>query len=402
MLTDDQLSLVSAAVDRELTPAQVGTFRTLVQTSPEAAQLFRQFTEQSARLSKLPRRAAPPDLRSAVLARIDPPAVRPAESRLLVRWLPYAMAASALAAVTAGAWLATRPAAGPAFVEVVTPPEPKSSEVTRPAPQPEQPAIPPVVPPQPSSEIAPVPKVVINTPPPKPLVRRGTSIPEPDEPAPNLHGAPVFTPPPLAQVDAQLPFLAALADLEMPDPQSKLIAELGRDGPFRLDLFVRDPLRGVQALLAVAKQAGLTAAVDPVARDRIARKQPTQAFAVYTDSLSADETAKLLAALAAFDRRPDQGLYGQAHLVPMRDADRKDVRELLGADPDAPRRPRDKAADALKVKAGEKTGILVVYLPATLRANPMTSKEVRDYLARRDDRKPGAVSLLLTVRAAMP
>jgi hypothetical protein len=389
MLSDDQFSLVSAAVDRELTPAQAGTFRTLLQTSPEAGRLFRDLSEQSDRLRKLPRRPAPPGVRAAVLARIDPPAVRRSPASRVGGWLPVAVAASALAAVTG--WLATRPGPGPDVVEAA--PRPQTPEVS-PEPKPASPVVVPAPAPTPTP-----PPTVVAADPPKPTPQKSVAVPRS---APDLRGAPPFTPPPLAQVEARLPLLTAVADLDQPETQTRLVADLGRDGPVRLDLFARDPHRGAESLLAVAKLAGVALAVDPAARDRMKRKLPTTAYAVYTDSLTGNEVAKLAATLAEFDRRPDQGLFGQAHLVPMRDADRKDVRELLGADPDAPRRPRDKAADATKVKPGEKTGVMVVYLPPALRANPLASKDVRDYLAKRDDRKPGAVSLLVTVRGTAP
>ena len=412
MLTDFNRRLLTAAIDGELTPAEDAAFRRLMTESAPARVYYQQLVTHSYRLKGMPRVSAPSGLHRAVLARVASaaPASAARPSRVAL-WLPVAVAASAMLVVSTGAlWIVGHIANAP--------------EVARRTPRPSTPG--PVVPdspPTPDAEksgtpdAAPAPLTPHRAP--EELASREPREPRPPAPEvpagpPDLIGAALLNaPPPLERVEIRLPFLAAATDLDRPDVLARLADEFGHDAAYRLDLFTPDAHRGADAFLAAAKQVGLTVAVDAVAHERMKRKLPT-AWAVYTDALTPDDIGTLAAALAPHGRAPDKPAFGAVHLFPARDAERRELRELLGTEPASFKRAKpapqpgkpiaagtaDQIAAALaKSKTGDnKPGVLLTLLPAAGRANPQASREVREFLSRRDDRKPGAVALLVVIR----
>lgn len=409
MLDDDELKLVTAAVDGELTATQDAAFRRLLSESMDAARLYQQLTAQSTRLKRLPRVAAPFDVADAVANRLEPIVQVP--TRVLHaqsgwNWQFLALAASALFAVSAGGyWFVTRPSGAPTESRLAKADAPKrvpKREGRKPsdaadagiATAEETPA-------QPNGGSRPA-EVASIGPEPAPAPRL---VPQ------DLIGAALLNAPaPLERVEARLPFLAAVAELDQPDVQGRLSEELGRDSAYRLDLFAQDPLRGIEALQAATREMGVAVVVDAATQERINNKQPA-AWAVYSEALSAEDIAKLAAALAAAERAADSPRFGAAHLVPARDAEKRDVRDLLGIELGSTKSAGagksiasgtvDQVTAAMnRERAAEKSAILLTYQPVSVRTNPSASKEIREYLSRRDGRKPGAVTLLVVVRPA--
>jgi hypothetical protein len=415
MLTEEQTRLIAAAVDGELSPAQDAAFRRLYAESAGVRDLYLQLLAHSNRLKQLPRKSAPPDLPLVILGRVTPivaarQPVPPVGRR--VGWLPYAVAASAILAVSAASavWFAVRPA-GPQDEPRIA----QKSKSSRPVPKPAGRGPKPVENIDSSPEIAPPPKPVEPAPA-VVAVSRPEAAPAPRSHAPDLIGAALLnSPPPLERVDVRLPFLAGVVELDRPDVQTRLADELVRDPEFRLDLFASDPHRGAEALVVALKRAGVTVSIDAIAQERIKKKLPG-GWAVFTEALTAGDIGHIAATLAANDRGIERPVFGSAHFVPLRDSDRREIRDLLGADPGPWKRPKSPSGSApgkpitagtvdqitaalSKAKDGDKPALLLTFLPANGRTNPQASKEVREFLARQSDRKPGVVPLFITVRS---
>jgi hypothetical protein len=65
--------------------------------------------------------------------------------------------------------------------------------------------------------------------------------------------------------------------------------------------------------------------------------------------------------------------------------------------------PKPLSADTLNkvtsaVKKNDKPAIMLAYLPTQLRTPALQSKEVKDYLVRKGDRKPGTIAMLFVLR----
>jgi hypothetical protein len=413
MLTDTDRQLITAAVDGELSPTDTAAFRALLTRSAEAAALYEHLAADARRLAALPRAAAPASLAPAVVARIAAqPQAEPASPRVRfatrrVGWLPYVVAASLLLTVAAGSfWLSLRPAANQAdgYAEKRLPPvEPVQPSPARPVekfveqlPAPHAPT-----PPDTRLTVRPTPAVRVPEAAPSPRTVGGGDV--------------VFASPDsqeqLESVEIRLPFLANVADLDQKDVQKRVRAELKRAPAFRLDLFTRDVHLATSVFQAVAPSAGVTVTMDKFARERTRKKLPA-AWAIYTESLTADEIAQLLAKLAARSRAGKTPAFTIGHLVAAQAAEQKDLRDLLGVEVGLLKRPKpaagpksiaDGTADQLAaaLRKGGKSAILLTYLPVVGRTNPAASKEIRAFLERRGDRKPDAVPLLIVIRPAL-
>ena len=73
MLTDEQVTLITAAVDGELSPAETLRFRRLLDTSSEARTLYVRLKDDSTRLCNFPSTTPPKNLLVRVMARIAAP-----------------------------------------------------------------------------------------------------------------------------------------------------------------------------------------------------------------------------------------------------------------------------------------------------------------------------------------
>src|SRR5687767_6291540 len=117
MLPADQLELITAAVDGELSATEARAFRRLLDASPEARALYAKFQADSDRVRALPRATPPVDLQKKILARLATVTPRPLATpakprqpepsparRSVPAWVPVAVAASVLLCVTAGSF----------------------------------------------------------------------------------------------------------------------------------------------------------------------------------------------------------------------------------------------------------------------------------------------------------
>ncbi|OWK47259.1 anti-sigma factor family protein [Fimbriiglobus ruber] len=435
MLPDADRELIAAAVDAELTPAQEQSFRRLLSQSAEAVALFQQLQAHSRRLRALRRIPAPSSMQATVATRIRSlPKAVPAASRPIVvsapveqltpvsvpsrsarrvGWLPYAIAASALLAVTSGSfWFASRDSREAAeVVEVHRLPKVTEHNTDRAVAsakrttkqEPEVISTPRVAVAERPVETPSVVAVVEAAPSPRPYgigdVIGSGSFSDQQE---------------FSTVTVRLPLLVSIVDGDREDIRVKVLDNLSRDHAFRLDLFTRDPHRAAEVFQAAANAAGIKVVVDATAQERMAKKVPS-AWVVFVESLSAEDIAKLFAQLA-IQTRGDKSLpFGTAHLFPAKLTEQKELRELLGVDPGLWKRPKvapagsraissntvDQLTAALNKKdkqSPEKSAVLLTYLPVGGRVPPQMSKEVKQFLERREERKATTIPLMIVIR----
>lgn len=399
MLPDDVLHLLTAAADGELSPAERERVRLLLAESPSASALYLRLKADRKRLAALPHVLPPAGLHDRIMAALPPvaepaaPAARPGWGRKS-SWA--ALAASVAVVAGAAVVLAPRPAGSPEQATAQNPPA-KLRPGHKAAPAPEDaPPVPPVGPGDNQAAATPAP------PPPDRL----DGAPRPVER--DLSAFPPVRP--LAGFDlarVRVPLLAPLADLGREDVRQALAEALARDPAVRIDLFAKDPARGVELVQAAGKPVGLTVQTDAATQGWLKRRQGT-AYLVYTEALTPAEVRDLLVRLAADDGAAPGRVFDVLHLTGATVADAKDLKELVGADlGPAKRLPADPAplsagtGDQLAKtlaggKDGEKPAVVVTVAPA--RTAAATSAEARQFLQRRGDRRPAAVPVLLIVR----
>ncbi|MFO0801325.1 MAG: hypothetical protein U0804_27995 [Gemmataceae bacterium] len=417
MTPDDVLPLLTLAVDGELTPAEAEVVRALLTDSPSARATFRNLRADRQRLQQLTPVAPPADLHARIMARLpaQPPTpveiARPVSPPRRLSLVPVGLAASVLLALAGASFtfFVNRPYGGPgtqgASLAKANPK--RDSEWSNVLPRDSGPLtspIPPVVPiPEPvaaaveaqvSPELAPEPRAV---------VRDVLTFP------------PV---PPVGKLDlarVRVPFLATVAEFDREDVQQQFVSELGHDPAYRIDLFARDPARGVELFQAAAKGTGLNLLVDRTTAERVQRKQAA-AYLVYSDSLTAADLRDLLVRLANADAKAPSKTFDAVHTTAAVPADGRDLREVLGTDPGLWKRPMTSAepksvsSDTVnqltrnltdpKGKGGDRLAVVTTYAPREVRTVPGRSVEVRQFFERRGDRRPNAVPVLVVVRQA--
>ena len=418
MLPDDVLPLLTAAVDGELTPAEAATVRALLAGSPEARATYRKLRADCQRLRQLAPATPPADLHARIMARlparppVPPEIVRPTPLPRRGSLVPVGVAASVLLALSGGSFwfFVNQPHAGPGAnpAAVAHANRNRDADLARllprdTAPPPSAPAVA-----GPTADPGPV----------------AVEMPSPPElaPAPRAVTRDVLTFPPLPDVGklelarVRVPFLATVAEFDREDVQQQFVAELGHDPAFRIDLFARDPARGAELLQAAAKGVGLTVHADKLTAERVQRKQAA-AYLFYTDSLSATDLRDLLARLAEADAKTPQRTFDSVHATPATQADQRELREVLGTDPGLWKRPgvtagepksvssgtAERVAQALTDPAGKgggKSALLMTFAPNQVRTPPAVSRELRQFLDRRGDRRPTAVPVLVVIRQA--
>jgi hypothetical protein len=204
----------------------------------------------------------------------------------------------------------------------------------------------------------------------------------------------------------RVPFLVPVAELGREDTRQRLVVELGREADARVDLFVKDTVRGVDQFQAAAKAAGLNLHVDAAGLAQV-RQKNVKAVLVYTDALTAAELRDLFARFA-----PDAA-FDSLHVTPIDRADHAELQKVLGTDP-LPKKPAGEAAKGGSVSsntadhvartvgtpaaAAGKHAVLMPYYPPSLRVSPAMSRELKQFLDRRGDRKPGGVPVMIVIR----
>ena len=447
MLADDQLQLLTASIDGELTPAEARLLRRLLQSSQEAHDLHAHLQADRSLVRTLPQATPPADMVARILTRLPlvsrqsvgattpPPArLRPAaplsvpvsvtpprDARRSQRaaWAPLAIAASLLLAVTGGSfWFflqQEQPGRAPGSGETArtrqqlpATPEPNFKDILPPdeAPLPSTP-LPGNPPEHLAAESAPAltPQTRDVIPPPRPVFT-GNAFP------------PLAPIAPLAFVEIHLPFLATVNEFTRVDTRLRFVEEVGKEPAYRVDLFARDPAHAAEVFQVAAQAVGLGIQSDPLSQERIKRKQG-MAYLVYIECLTPLELGDLFTRLATEDQKNPQGVFGSIHAAPAIPADQKELKEILGIDPGLWKRPQPqppRQSESKSISAGTadqltrnltmppklptKSALLLTFAPTAYRSNPLTSREVQQFLNSRPERKPSVVPVLIVIRQA--
>ena len=156
--------------------------------------------------------------------------------------------------------------------------------------------------------------------------------------------------------------------------------------------------------------------VEALAQLRLQQKVKTN-YVFFTEVFSADEISKLFATLAREDKKAEARKDAQLEklvVMPLSATSQRTLAQLLGADPKTflpkakpaavldPEKPlSDDTAAALAKALAEKDKngphvIALSYNP--IRPNPVSSKEMREFLAARKERKRDAVPVMIVLR----
>lgn len=422
--------LLTAALDGELTVAEQKAVRRLLRESKPARTLFGQLKADAVRLRSLPRVAAPAELAENVLAVIGERAMRPTPlppipprpkfnwARLPI-WANVAAAAGVLLVITLGSYVYFA-ASDQFFAEHHGKAVAKRGQAKPPThPQPE-PAIPDPPPERRDRSPDPLPQ-------PDAVARRGTGGPEVGpEPRQVIEPGTLTSPPqempeiePFQPHKIRLSHLARLRDLpDDPDARKKLAAEMRKDELIRLDLFCQSAAKGYERVVAALKKRGITVVTDGYARDRISRHAPTELM-LFTEALTPDEVAQIMAALGAEDRA-GPGLFDTLVAAPFLGEDLVKLGRLLGVPNVTSKLPKAKGGVDVRTPLPEGTAqhvanslsglgtkasrsakpapmaVVVAYSPRN--AHPAASPEIRQFVERRGDRQPDTKPLMLVLK----
>ncbi|MGL6075344.1 MAG: hypothetical protein ACRC8S_14405 [Fimbriiglobus sp.] len=394
MLTDSQLELISLAVDGELSPSEEVAFRELLAESADAVRRYQSLRTMAESLAALKPKQAPASVEAKILAGIRKKKIRPKSlepQRTRPGWVPYAIAASTLLAVMAGSfWVATRPT--PEVTEYARQIQlPKITPTT----QPNQDLVSVARPAEVEREVIPAPREVVA------IAQSAELAPSPRSVnSTSVLGSGDFTPTAnITALDSRLPVLLPASELAKSDAPAKFLAEL-KSSPARLDLFTRDTGRGTETLLAAFKKANISVIQDPITVDRL-KKNPTLAFAVYTDSLNSQELAQLLKTLGTVNQDGDKPL-ATAHLSTLTETDSKDLSVLLGVEMNLtkPTKPATGTVAQLTTSLGKQNqaALLFTFLPQGLRGGYSPSAMVKNFAQLHKDRTASQQPLLIIIR----
>jgi hypothetical protein len=411
MLPDRDRQLLTAYVDGELTGRQQRHVARLLRRSPEARALLEQMQTDSRVLRGLPRPPLPRDfaepvVRTIVERRLGPVRRRSAPvPRVIPTWAGLAAAAAVLCVIglasyfyfatfqrrqpdTGGRLAQHQPTnllrtPGDHEKEKVVPAPPERPEVLTQRPKPEGPL-------QPSNQVAVQPKDQSGgkgkpAPPVKPK----------DEPVVTAPAMEMFE---LKAADVTAPLLLKIKELDQDGTRQKLLAELGKDSGFRLELPCRDGTRAFERLQGVLKANKVHLLIDQTAQDRLKKPNWKTNYVLFAENLTPDELARLLQAVGAEDKKaeakkPNDSQLDRLVVTRMTKRDHKELSDLLGIDPtQVPARPE---ATKPAAKPGEATALALAFNPVRPR---LGSTEIKKFLEGRKSARPGMIQVLLVLR----
>jgi hypothetical protein len=432
MLTSDELELLTAAVDGELTPRQRRQVARLLRSKPEARRVFSELRGDSRELQKMPAVPAPSGIHRVVVEAVarlpvpkakTPPA-RPQPRRLPV-WLGYAAAAAVLLAVGLMSFLLSlggREPYGPVAkkgTEKTDPGKGKLPEREVVVKKKEEPKPPPVV-----DEMPPV-RIVEGDNPDEP---EGMTPLPPEKPvrphAPVLASGEMEPVGRLERVELALPKVHVLHGLNLPAQDKALREQLGKAGAFRVELPARDATRGLERLRVALAGLKTNLVFDANALARSRKPAWRTDFAVYLEDVSPDALAEALRRVGQADRaaalKKASEMYLEGPLV-VRELtrwDQRDLKELFGVNlrvsrpgPKAPsvdiRKPLDEVTgkqvtDALEGRGvprpGSKAASSGRGIVLMLGSKAGKSAELKKFLETRGPARPGTIQVLLVLR----
>jgi hypothetical protein len=201
--------------------------------------------------------------------------------------------------------------------------------------------------------------------------------------------------------------------------RKKLTDEMRKDELIRLDLFCRSSPKALEIVLAALKARGIVGLTDAFASEQLKKKSPPEVM-IFTEVLTPEEVTQLLAALGSEDaKRSADGPTEFDALVaaPFLPADLTRLSRLLGVPNLEPKAPKGKVAvdirkplpegtasqlanSLAKLGSGapkaERVAVIISYTPAN--PTPAASREIKQFLDGRGDRRADAKPLMLVLR----
>jgi len=389
MLSKRLQELLSASVDGELTSRERESVDDLLRKSNEARQLFDQLKRDAQKLRSVRKVRLSSDYPSIILKHVADKRPTPARSQNpIARWMPVWANMVAAAAVILAVCGATT------LVVVWNEQQKKAELAQKDKGLYEKAATPQLIE---NPVVVKIPKNADDT----PQVEKVPSMPvelamdtrpkSPIKPE-NQSTAPAASPsnlptPPLTKVGApKLPSILAIKDLDQPAVREKLIESLKNETLVQIDLFCKDPIRAAEKMQAAFK--GQKVLVDGVAQECLKLKVAKMQFLCYTENLTADEIDRILQLLAAEERKTDAKQFDKAVVKPLVAAQ---LKPILGVEP-----KWLQGRSGASVRPYE--NIVLVLATGKVVSNPTTSKEVKQFVETRRDRKPGTVAVLISIR----
>jgi hypothetical protein len=425
MLSERVQELLSAAVDGQLSDRERRKLDKVLRESAEARDYLHRLRQDSKRLRNLPRKTLPAAFSSQVLQKLNPagrssvPAsVARTAQKYLPMWANLVAALAVMLALAVGTYLVVslseqQRARNTAEKEAkpAAPSVPLSSDLT--------PNI--VQTPNRKTDVTPD-----SLPMPRPEIADDfAAIPMPELPeAPELENKSALTVPfnpklELFKVEMpKLPPIVPIREFEQAAQRTLFVDAVKAEDAVHLDLFCKDANKSFERVLAILKSQGHRTLVEALAQYRLQARAKTN-YVVFADSISSDDVVRLFTAFSGEERKTDARLMEKVVVTGMSLADQKTLGALLGIDPKSfnvkpkvpttkldPQKPlTDNTAENLERMLAEKNGgpkngdrwmLALSYNP--VRPNPVLSREVREYLAARKERKAGTISMMLVIR----
>ncbi|HEY7314636.1 MAG TPA: hypothetical protein VH643_35130 [Gemmataceae bacterium] len=446
MLLDRYRQLLTAYVDGELSSRQRRYIARLLHRSAEARQLLQQLQEDAQALRHLPYPQLPVDLSASVLQTIAERRLTPGRRRIAKVSSPSVWSGPLASwAVAAGVLLVLGIASYLYFAASLThsdktdlaetsgdpslaAPDSHASPPTPVAPQEKPPAVvhekPSPAPERPSVVKQPE---VVKRPPEEPKKPSQDPRPTPPKEEPVLTDRmEMFQ---FSKVSDILPEVFKVRELDGDPVRKKLIAELGKDTNFRIELPCQNGTRAFQSVQSAAKTMSIGMVIEKGARERLKLKSRTN-YVVYIENLTAEEVAQFLRHVGAADtksagRKPAEAQFDRLVLLRMMPQDHKELSTLMGVDPTATEPstkglfgadPRKPLSDSTAVQVGqalagqgtprpqpgkpaakppEHQALVLAYNP--VRPSP-NSDDIKHFLQTRKPAKAGTIRVLLVLR----
>jgi hypothetical protein len=421
--------LLTAAIDGELTPTERKTVQRLLYESASARALYAQLQADAARIKALPRVPAPHELADNVMGVIReraitptplPPTRRPAArfnwSKVPI-WTNIVTAASILILISIGsyAYFAASQDYKNRQEQGVAVNDPASKNAGDAAAEPRDDSVD-------SKAVAkdpkpqPAPEVIVHKPK-EPVVELG--------PTPRVHVTDIIVDAPRDNPEIE-PFdlnkirvskMFALQELSRDEQQRKKLAtEMKKDELIRLDLFCQTTPNALEIVLNALRARGINVVTDSFVQDRLRKKSATELM-IFTEAMTPEEVVQLLAAIGADDVKSRAGEFETLVAAPFLPADLTRLGQLLGVPNVLPKPAKGKEVVDIRkplpegtashvasvlAKMGtsqpkpEKIAVVVAYSP--MNPQPAASKEIKQFLDRRGDRRADAKPLMLVLR----
>jgi len=422
MLSPQELELLTAHVDGELSAPQRRQAVALLERSGEARDMLRWLEEDARRLRQAPRRAVPTDLTAGVLEEIGKlarkPRPKPAPRVLKFPvWRGLAAAAGVLALVGVGSFLANRQGNVPDGKGGVATKTGKDDGKGR--PDPDNGGIAKVGPEEDDGKG----KTVVKGGNP---VEKGKGTLSANDKAktkdqgtatPGVMAANDETPPRLEKVEVDLATVARLHDLHKDENHKALTERLGKLKAARVELTAKDGPRAFEKLRAAMQARKINLHVDPNTQTRLKKSLPKTDVLVFLEHVKAEDVAGLLREAGVADREGPTRFDGAVVVKDLSRWDRDELKGVLGFDPIVKKvMPRQKTNVDIRSDFPELTGREVVaaldgvgvprpgndpvhhayvsHLPATKGWSP---PELKRFLDLRQPPRAGTLQVLMLV-----